>query len=78
MAPGVSELLTLSTYATGNSLADNISKGNAALMKMEEKGNIKTFDGGVTIRHALDYGTNSPQLATLQIIGPAFAPRSSS
>lgn len=59
MAPGISELLTLSTYNTGNKLRDNISKGNAALMKMEEKGNLRTFDGGVTIREALDYGFNS-------------------
>jgi hypothetical protein len=59
MAPGISELLTLSTYNTGKDLADNISKGNAALMKMEEKGNLRTFDGGVTIREGLDYGTNS-------------------
>lgn len=59
MAPGISELLTLSTYNSGKELADNISKGNAALMKMEEKGNIRTFDGGVSIREALDYGTNA-------------------
>lgn len=59
MAPGISELLTLSTYNVGKSLADNISKGNAALMKMEEKGNIRTFDGGVSIRESLDYGTNA-------------------
>jgi hypothetical protein len=59
MAPGISELLTLSTYNTGKKLADNISKGNAALMKMEERGNIRTFDGGVTIREPLDYGQNS-------------------
>jgi hypothetical protein len=59
MAPGISEQLTLSTYNTGKMLADNISKGNAALMKMEEKGNLRTFDGGVTIREGLDYGTNS-------------------
>lgn len=59
MAPGISELLTLSTYNVGKKLADNISKGNAALMLMEEKGNVRTFDGGVTIREPLDYGTNS-------------------
>jgi hypothetical protein len=59
VAPGISELLTLSTYNVGKKLADNISKGNAALMKMEAKGNIRTFDGGVTIREALDYGTNT-------------------
>jgi hypothetical protein len=59
MAPGISELLTLSTYNVGKKLADNISKGNAGLMKMEEKGNIRTFDGGVTIRESLDYGTNA-------------------
>ncbi len=59
MAPGISELLTLSTYHTGKDLADNISLGNAALRKMEEKGNIRTFDGGVTIREGLDYGSNA-------------------
>lgn len=59
MAPGISELLTLSTYNAGRKLADNISKSNAALMKIEEKGNIRTFDGGVTIREPLDYGTNN-------------------
>lgn len=59
MAPGISELLTLSTYNTGKQTADTISKANALLMKLEEKGNIRTFDGGVTIREALDYGTNS-------------------
>lgn len=59
MAPGISELLTLSTYNTGKDLADNISLGNAALMKMQESGNVRTFDGGVTIREGLDYGTNT-------------------
>ncbi len=59
MAPGISELLTLSVYNTGNDLADNVSLGNAGLMKMEEKGNIRTFDGGTSIREGLDYGANS-------------------
>lgn len=59
MAPGISELLTLSTYNTGKNLADNISKANAGLMKMSEKGNLRTFDGGVTIREPLDYGHNA-------------------
>ncbi len=59
MAPGISELLTLSTYNTGKDLADNISEGNAALTMMSKSGTIRTFDGGVTIREGLDYGTNS-------------------
>ncbi len=59
MAPGISELLTLSTYNTGKDLADNISLGNAALTMMSKSGNIRTFDGGVTIREGLDYGSNS-------------------
>ncbi len=59
MAVGISELLTLSVHNSGKTLADNISQGNAALMKMEEKGNIRTFDGGTSIREPLDYGTNT-------------------
>lgn len=59
MAPGISELLTMSTYSVGKDLADNISKANAVLYKLEEKGNIEPFDGGVTIRQALDYGFNT-------------------
>jgi hypothetical protein len=59
MAPGISELLTLSMPNFGKKLADNISLGNAALMKMEEKGNLRTFDGGTDIRESVDYGTNT-------------------
>lgn len=39
--------------------ADNVSNNNALLKRLNERGNIKTFSGGRTILHELDFAENT-------------------
>ena len=58
-APNISELATVTIESRTRSLADNMSDNNALLMKMKEKGKVKTVSGGRTIYQELDYADNS-------------------
>lgn len=56
--PNLSQILTTTLRNQPKSLADNVSDNNALLMKLSEKGRIKTFDGGTTITQSLNYAEN--------------------
>lgn len=47
--PGLSDIITTTIQARGSSLADNVTRNNALLMKMRERGNVKPFSGGNVI-----------------------------
>lgn len=56
--PNLSQILTTTMRNQPKSLADNVTDNNALLMKLSERGRIKTFDGGATITQSLNYADN--------------------
>lgn len=56
--PGLTEIVTTTIQNRSGVLADNTSKNSALLMRLSEKGNIKTVDGGDVILQELDYAEN--------------------
>jgi hypothetical protein len=57
-APSLTEIATTTLRNRTGKLADNVSKNNALLMKLNEAGTIKTVSGGRTIVQELDYTEN--------------------
>lgn len=57
--PGISELLSTTLYNRTGKLADNVSKNNAILFRMKEKGSLQMADGGVSIYQEMEYAENS-------------------
>ena len=50
------DVFTLSLESRTGTLADNVSKSNALLKCLQEKGNIRTISGGSKILEELEYG----------------------
>jgi hypothetical protein len=58
-SPNLSELVTTTLRNRQGELADNVSKSNALLSRLNEKGNIDLVDGGRTIVRELENAENS-------------------
>lgn len=58
-SPNLSEIVTTTIRNRSRKLADNVSDNNALLMRLKEKGNLKTFGGGTNIVQELEYAENS-------------------
>lgn len=58
-SPNLSELVTTTLRKRQGELADNVSKSNALLSRLNERGNIDLVDGGRTIVRELEYAENS-------------------
>src|SRR6516162_6569941 len=56
--PNLSEIVTTTLRNRTGELADNMSRNNAALLRLSRRGNIKTFSGGRTIVQELNYADN--------------------
>jgi hypothetical protein len=56
--PNLSEVVTTTLRSRTGQLADNMSRNNAGLIRMNKRGNIKPFDGGRTIVQELNYNNN--------------------
>ena len=56
--PNLSEIVTTTLRNRTGELADNMSRNNAALLRLTKKGNQKTFSGGRTIVQELNYADN--------------------
>jgi hypothetical protein len=56
---GLSDIITTTIQARGSALADNVSRNNALLMKMRERGNVKPFSGGNVILEEIMYNDAS-------------------
>lgn len=56
--PNLSEVVTTTLRNRTGELADNMSRNNAALLRLSRRGNIKTFSGGRTIVQELNYADN--------------------
>lgn len=57
--PNLTELVATTLRNRSRDFADNVSKGNALLTKLNSSGNIKTADGGRTIVQELEYAENA-------------------
>jgi Ca2+-binding RTX toxin-like protein len=58
-SPGLSEVITVTLRNRSGKLSDQVSKNNALLARLKEKGKIKPFSGGRTIVQELEYQENS-------------------
>lgn len=57
--PNISDILATTIESRTRKIADNVTKNNAILMKLEGKGKIKTFSGGSKILQELSFAENS-------------------
>jgi len=53
-----SEIATTTLYNRTRKLADNVTKNNALLSRLNSKSNVKPFDGGTAIVQELEYSEN--------------------
>ena len=56
--PNLSEIVTTTLRNRTGELADNMTRNNAALLRLTRRGNLKTFSGGRTIVQELNYADN--------------------
>jgi hypothetical protein len=56
--PNLSEIVTTTLRNRTGELADNMTRNNAALLRLTRRGNQKTFSGGRTIVQELNYADN--------------------
>jgi hypothetical protein len=59
VTPNVSEIVTTTLEHRSKKLADNVTKNNALLARLQAKGKIKPVSGGTRIIQELEYGENS-------------------
>ena len=57
--PNISDILATTIESRTRQIADNVTKNNAILMKLEGKGKIKTFSGGSKIMQELSFAKNT-------------------
>ncbi|MEE9618238.1 MAG: phage major capsid protein, partial [Anaerolineae bacterium] len=57
--PNVSDILATTIESRTRKIADNVTKNNVILMKLEGKGKIKPFSGGHKILQELSFAENS-------------------
>ncbi len=58
VSPGLSEIVTTTLRNRTGKLADNVSRNNALLRRLQRRGKVKPFDGGRTIVQELEYAMN--------------------
>jgi hypothetical protein len=56
--PNLSEIVTTTLRNRTGELADNVSRNNALLARLNRRGRVKTFSGGRTIVQELNYANN--------------------
>lgn len=53
-----SEITTTTLFNRTRKLADNVTKNNALLRRLQAKGKVKTFDGGQAVVQEIEYSEN--------------------
>ena len=53
-----SEITTTTLFNRSKKLADNVTKNNALLRRLSQKGKVKPFDGGQAIVQEIEYSEN--------------------
>ena len=62
-SPNLSDVISTTIQSRSGILADSVTKNNALLMKLKERGNVKPFSGGNVILQELMYNDTSTQNA---------------
>lgn len=57
--PNLSEMVTTTLRNRSGKLTDNITRNNALLHRLRDKGNIKLVSGGRVIDEELEYAENA-------------------
>lgn len=57
-SPNLSEIITTTLRNRSGRLADNVTKNNAILFRLRQRGKVKPFSGGRTIVQELEYAEN--------------------
>ena len=63
-----SAIATTTLFNRSKKLADNVTKNNALLRRLSQKGKIKPFDGGQAIVQEIEYSENGYQVAALTLL----------
>lgn len=58
-SPNISEIVTTTIEQRSGEISDNVLKHNALYFRLNKKGKIRLFSGGVTINEELSYAENS-------------------
>ncbi len=58
-SPNLSEMITSTLRNRSKTLADNVSKNNALLSRLRDKGKVRPFGGGRSIVEELEYAENT-------------------
>lgn len=58
-SPGLSEIVTTTLQNRSGVIADNMSKNNALLYRLNKRGKVKPISGGRSIVRELSYSENS-------------------
>lgn len=56
--PNVSDIVATTIQSRSGELADNVTKNNAALMKISKRNNVRTFSGGNVIFEEMSFAEN--------------------
>jgi hypothetical protein len=56
--PNVSDLVATTIESRSGEIADNVTKNNALLRRLEKRGNTRTFSGGTVIFEELSFAEN--------------------
>lgn len=56
--PNVSDIVATTIESRSGEIADNVTKNNAALMKLSKRGNVRPFSGGTKIFEELSFAEN--------------------
>jgi hypothetical protein len=57
--PNVTDIVTTTIQSRTRTIADNVTKNNALSMKLNQRGNVKTFGGGNTIMQEMSFAQNA-------------------
>jgi len=57
--PNVSDIVATTIQSRSRQIADNVTKNNALLAKLNQRGNVKTISGGNTILQELSFAENA-------------------
>jgi hypothetical protein len=57
--PNVSDIIATTIQSRSRTIADNVTKNNALLARLNQRGNIKTISGGNIILEELSFAENA-------------------
>lgn len=65
--PGLTDIVTTTLRNRSGVIADNMSKNNALLFRLNKRGRVKPLSGGRTIVRELSYAENSTFMRLTQL-----------